>query len=247
MIITNQDEKILESYTFSEWPLKLRFGRITLTDKSFYASEGTWGIKTSMQCKYDQIIHIEYKDSMDYNYIFLGIFSLLFYFLIITIPLGVALIHIGLQKQLKIGLEFHGFKTIHGPSNVLLRVLGQIKSKTKVIPHPIPREQEVRPSYAIKNQSMNSNTYFNKVSKQDIIIDDHQIIKQESKGYPPVIREKMSSPPFYCQICAIKHPAGTQRMQCDECGRSICIDSFADMAKVGRTKCPLCDGKLSAV
>jgi hypothetical protein len=161
--------------------------------------------------------------------------------------LGIALIHIGLQKQLKIGLEFHGFKTIHGPSNVLLRVLSQLKSRTKVITQSVPREQEARPLYAVQNQSMNSNTHFNEVPKQDIIIDDQQIKKQESKVYSSVIREKMSSPPFYCQICAIKHLAGTQRMQCEECGRSICIDSFADMAKVGRTKCPLCDGKLSAV
>jgi len=223
LIITNPDEKILESFTVTEWPLKLRFCQIILTDKSIYASEGTWGIKNSIQCKYDQIIHIEYKNSMDYNYILLGIISLFFYFLIITIPLGIALVHIGLQKQLKIGLEFHGFKTIHGPSNVLLRVLNQVKSKTKEIAHPIPREQETQPLNTIQKQSTNSKTY------------------------PSVIKEKMSSPPFYCQLCAIKHPAGTQRMQCDECGRSICIDSFADMAKVGRTKCPLCDGKISAV
>jgi len=247
LIITNPDEKILESFTVTEWPLKLRFCQIILTDQSFYASEGTWGIKNSIQCKYDQIIHIEYKDSIDYNYILLGILSLFFYFLIITIPLGIALIHIGLQKQLKIGLEFHGFKTIHGPSNVLLRVLNQVKTKIKENCRPIPRDQETQSLYAIQKQSTISNKYSDEVSKQDIISNDHQIIKQESKVYPPIIKEKMSSPPFYCQLCAIKHPAGTQRMQCDECGRSICIDSFTDMAKVGRTKCPLCDGKISAV
>lgn len=246
MIRINQDEQILESFSFSEWPLKLRTGQIILTDKSFYASEGTWGFKNSIQCRYDQIIHIEYKDSMDYNYIFLGVLSLLFYFLIITIPLGLALIHIGLQKQLKIGLEFHGFKTIHGPSDVLLRVLSQIKSKTKSNFHPITREQELRP-YTKQNKLINSSTRYKEVIEQDKTFDDHQTIKQEQKGYPTVIREKMSSPPFYCQICALKHPAGTQRMQCEECGRSICIDSFADMAKVGRTNCPLCDGKLSAL
>lgn len=55
------------------------------------------------------------------------------------------------------------------------------------------------------------------------------------------------APPFYCQLCSIKHPAGTPRMQCEACGRYLCVDAFADMAKVGRTSCPMCDGKLVTI
>ena len=63
----------------------------------------------------------------------------------------------------------------------------------------------------------------------------------------PVAKPQTLTPPFYCQLCSIKHAAGTPRMQCDACGRFVCIEAFADMAQVGRTNCPMCDGKLSSV
>ncbi|MHA2226164.1 MAG: hypothetical protein ACXAC8_13215 [Candidatus Hodarchaeales archaeon] len=60
----------------------------------------------------------------------------------------------------------------------------------------------------------------------------------------PLVQKDMLTPPFYCQLCSIKHTAGTPRMQCDSCGRFVCIEAFAEMAQVGRTNCPMCDGKL---
>jgi hypothetical protein len=54
-------------------------------------------------------------------------------------------------------------------------------------------------------------------------------------------------PPFYCQLCGVKHAAGTPRMQCESCGRFVCVEAFADMVKVGRSSCPMCDGTLSAL
>ncbi|MFW9853524.1 MAG: PHD finger domain-containing protein [Candidatus Thorarchaeota archaeon] len=52
------------------------------------------------------------------------------------------------------------------------------------------------------------------------------------------------APPFYCQLCGVKHIAGTPRMQCDNCGRYVCVEAFAESAKVGRVVCPMCDGRL---
>ncbi len=54
-------------------------------------------------------------------------------------------------------------------------------------------------------------------------------------------------PPFYCQLCSVKHPAGTPRMQCESCGRFVCVEAFAEMVKVGRSSCPMCDGTLTAL
>lgn len=235
MILLNENEQIIESYTFSEWPLKLRTGNIILTDKSFYAVEGTWGIKTSIQCRYEEIIHIQYKDSPDYNYIFLGIVSLMLYFFLITIPLGIALIHIGIQKQLVVGLEGYGLTKIHGPQKVLLRVLNQVTPKTRAPGRPIPKIASVQPSHA------QPSTFDNRKS----FTIQEKSSKLHETSLPP--QPSMITPPFYCEICAIKHPAGTKRMQCEQCGRSICVDSFAEMAKVGRIGCPLCDGRLSAL
>ncbi|MFX0183074.1 MAG: hypothetical protein ACFE95_08340 [Candidatus Hodarchaeota archaeon] len=235
MILLNEDEHIIESYTFSEWPLKLRTGKITLTNKSFYAVEGTWGFKTSIQCRYEEIIHMQYKDSLDYAYIFLGIVSLLLYFFLITIPLAVALIHMGIQKQLIIGLEGYGLKKIHGPQDVLLRVLNQVTPKTRVIGRPIPKVTSDQPIHVQQDTIDKRNRY--------------AIQEKSSKIFEPSLPQQppILAPPFYCEICANKHSAGTKRMQCEQCGRSICIDSFAEMAKVGRVDCPLCDGKLSAL
>ncbi|MHA1974060.1 MAG: hypothetical protein ACTSW1_13765 [Candidatus Hodarchaeales archaeon] len=53
-----------------------------------------------------------------------------------------------------------------------------------------------------------------------------------------------STPPFYCQLCAEKHPAGTVALQCTNCGRFICEKSYKEMVEAGRNKCPMCDGKL---
>ncbi len=58
-------------------------------------------------------------------------------------------------------------------------------------------------------------------------------------------RKNYDSPAFYCAVCEQKHLAGTPRMQCEACGRNICVDSFSEMAKAGRMTCPMCDGKLS--
>ncbi|MHA2246113.1 MAG: hypothetical protein ACXADY_14210 [Candidatus Hodarchaeales archaeon] len=69
----------------------------------------------------------------------------------------------------------------------------------------------------------------------------------EFKPETPVIRQSTITPPFYCQLCSIKHKAGTPRMQCDTCGRYVCVEAFAEMAQVGRTSCPMCDGKLSSI
>ncbi|UCE12742.1 MAG: hypothetical protein JSV04_11170 [Candidatus Heimdallarchaeota archaeon] len=59
------------------------------------------------------------------------------------------------------------------------------------------------------------------------------------------LSKTITQPPFHCQLCGIKHPTGTPRMQCENCGRFVCTDSFADMARVGRTVCPMCEGKLT--
>ena len=61
------------------------------------------------------------------------------------------------------------------------------------------------------------------------------------------IPKTMDMPPFYCQLCGERHPAGTPRMQCEECGRSICVDSFSDMTKVGRKSCPMCGGEMKVL
>ena len=242
MIIIDQDEDILESYTFSEWPLKLRTGQITLTNKSFYAIEGTWGIKTSIQCRYDQIIHTEYKDSIDYTLISLGLLSLLFYMFIVTIPIGFALIHRGLQKQLKIGIEIFGLKTIYGPQNVLLRVLKQINSQiTNPSFNVIYRKGE-----RVHYEKPQTNTDYARSSRSDNKNRGNIITENGLFNHSAPVNRTRILPPFYCELCAIKHPAGIKRMQCEACGRSICLESFFDMTKADRTVCPLCDGKLSA-
>ncbi|MFX0182018.1 MAG: hypothetical protein ACFE95_02955 [Candidatus Hodarchaeota archaeon] len=72
-----------------------------------------------------------------------------------------------------------------------------------------------------------------------------EVIEKTTEYFSP--EAKTVSPPFYCQLCSLKHPAGMPRMQCEACGRYLCVDSFADMAKVGRTACPMCDGKLITI
>lgn len=57
----------------------------------------------------------------------------------------------------------------------------------------------------------------------------------------------MTIPPFYCQLCGIKHIAGTPRLQCEKCARYVCVESFTDMATVGRSTCPMCDSKLRRI
>lgn len=235
MILLNNNEQVIESYSFSEWPFKLRTGNIVLTSKSFYAIEGTWGFKTSIKCRYEEIIHIQYKDSPDYTYLFLGILSLIFYAFLITIPLGIALLHMGIQKQLIIGLEGYGLKKIHGPQNILLRVLNQVAPQTRAIDKPTPKIIETK-HYHIEPEFIDERKNYTFQEKSSKLSE-----------YSSPSQASILTPPFYCEICAIKHPAGTKRMQCEQCGRSICIDSFAEMAKAGRVVCPLCDGKLSAV
>jgi hypothetical protein len=72
-------------------------------------------------------------------------------------------------------------------------------------------------------------------------------IDSSVKSEKTQISPQMNLPPFYCQLCSLKHTAGTPRMQCEACGRFVCVDSFADMVKVARSSCPMCDGKLSAM
>ena len=59
--------------------------------------------------------------------------------------------------------------------------------------------------------------------------------------------KNLTLPPFYCQLCSVKHAAGTPRMQCEQCGRNLCVESFSEMVKAGRTTCPMCDGILVSV
>jgi ribosomal protein L40E len=80
-------------------------------------------------------------------------------------------------------------------------------------------------------------------------VEDSESSKQEiqTRTEPLSPQQTTITPPFFCQLCSIKHIAGTPRMQCDSCGRYVCVEAFADMAKVGRTNCPMCDGKLTSV
>ena len=74
-------------------------------------------------------------------------------------------------------------------------------------------------------------------------------MKIESESTSPTYLSKEKSlllAPFYCQLCGGKHPAGTPRFQCQECGRNLCTTSFSDMIAAGRTTCPMCDGTLIA-
>ena len=50
--------------------------------------------------------------------------------------------------------------------------------------------------------------------------------------------------PFYCQLCGERHSATKSKLQCEDCGRYVCLDAYVDMAKVGRNLCPMCDGRL---
>jgi hypothetical protein len=85
-----------------------------------------------------------------------------------------------------------------------------------------------------------------KVEEEPLVsVKGPEVIEKTTEYFSP--ETKTVSPPFYCQLCSIKHPAGTPRMQCEACGRYLCVDSFADMAKVGRTACPMCDGKLITI
>lgn len=54
----------------------------------------------------------------------------------------------------------------------------------------------------------------------------------------------LKTPPFYCQLCGEKHPAGQACMQCETCARMVCVESYTDMLKVGRSTCPMCGGQL---
>jgi hypothetical protein len=75
------------------------------------------------------------------------------------------------------------------------------------------------------------------VYKKDVVVGENLEIA------PSIVSVQ---PPFYCQLCSVKHSAGTPRMQCESCGRFVCVEAFAEMVKVGRSSCPMCDGKLTA-
>lgn len=55
------------------------------------------------------------------------------------------------------------------------------------------------------------------------------------------------SEPFFCQVCESSRPATTVRMKCSTCNRFVCIDCFSQMVNVGKTNCPMCEGKLYSV
>lgn len=82
--------------------------------------------------------------------------------------------------------------------------------------------------------------------EEEVPIEKPQDLIEVAKA-PLSTKPEIITPPFYCQLCSIKHKAGTPRMQCDACGRLVCIEAFAEMAQVGRTNCPMCDGKLSSI
>ncbi|UCG90739.1 MAG: hypothetical protein JSU57_03130 [Candidatus Heimdallarchaeota archaeon] len=84
-----------------------------------------------------------------------------------------------------------------------------------------------------------------KVEEEPLIKKPQELIEFAKEA--PSAKPETITPPFYCQLCSIKHIAGTPRMQCDTCGRLVCIEAFAEMAQVGRTNCPMCDGKLISV
>lgn len=52
------------------------------------------------------------------------------------------------------------------------------------------------------------------------------------------------SEPFFCQVCETSRPATTPRMKCESCNRFVCLDCFSQMANLGKTNCPMCEGKL---
>ncbi|MHA2096467.1 MAG: hypothetical protein ACW98F_17750, partial [Candidatus Hodarchaeales archaeon] len=76
------------------------------------------------------------------------------------------------------------------------------------------------------------------VRKEDVVV---------GKSFKFTPSTSIVQPPFYCQLCSVKHSAGTPRMQCESCGRFVCVEAFAEMVKVGRSSCPMCDGKLTAL
>ena len=89
--------------------------------------------------------------------------------------------------------------------------------------------------------------------RQSTELFDHlkAFLKADLSPHPSGFRKEVHSssldmtiPPFYCQLCGIKHIAGTPRLQCENCARYVCVDSFTDMATVGRSTCPMCDSKL---
>jgi hypothetical protein len=50
--------------------------------------------------------------------------------------------------------------------------------------------------------------------------------------------------PFFCQVCEAARPATMQRMKCETCSRYVCFDCFTQMVNVGKTDCPMCEGRL---
>ena len=79
----------------------------------------------------------------------------------------------------------------------------------------------------------------------DILVQKPDVVVGKKVEYTP--SSSSIQPPFYCQLCSVKHLAGTPRMQCESCGRFVCVEAFAEMVKVGRSSCPMCDGTLSAI
>ena len=85
------------------------------------------------------------------------------------------------------------------------------------------------------------------LKQEDIELPAHKkdVVVGKQTEYTP--STSSIQPPFYCQLCSVKHPAGTPPMQCESCGRFVCVEAFAEMVKVGRSSCPMCDGALTAL
>ena len=123
------------------------------------------------------------------------------------------------------------YLSITGPIIILVLILTIIGP----LPYQIYKRRNSQKYFrSIQNQRFTGSQFKN----SDGVISKREIeIKSEISG-------KLSLSPFYCQLCCIKHPAGTPRLQCDQCGRNLCVDSYSEMVSVGRTSCPMCDGTL---
>lgn len=77
-------------------------------------------------------------------------------------------------------------------------------------------------------------------------------LKQEEPVIEHIKKVKMKNgitntiEPFFCQVCESHQPNETASLICDTCSRAICINCFCQMARVGETNCPKCEGNLIA-
>ena len=68
------------------------------------------------------------------------------------------------------------------------------------------------------------------------------------KGDQTDFRNPWTSQPFFCSLCGKKHVAGTPRMHCHYCVRSVCVDQYSVMIDAGKKgACPDCGGELESI